>query len=60
MHPASVRPAHHHAGLPIEADPLEVRPAVLTPSGYLTDPYFVADHLYWLPALDEAPIEHNN
>ena len=55
MHPPSERPAENHTGGPIEAHPLELRPALLAVTGDLADPDLVADDLHWLGALCQAP-----
>ena len=55
MHPPSERPAEDHASGPVEAHPLELRPALLAVAGDLADSDLVADHLHWLRTLSEAP-----
>ena len=55
MHPAREGSAEDHAGGPVEAHPLELRPALLAVAGDLADPDLVADHLHWLRALCQAP-----
>ena len=57
MHPPRERSAEHHAGGPVEAHPLELRPALLAVAGDLADPDLVADHLHWLGTLSEAPVK---
>ena len=58
MHPPSERSAEHHAGGPVEAHPLELRPALLAVAGDLAHPDFVTDHLHWLAALCLTPGEN--
>ena len=55
VHPTSEGPAEDHAGGPVEAHSLELRPALLAVAGDLADPDLVADHLHWLGTLGEAP-----
>ena len=55
MHPPSERPAENHTGAPIEAHPLELRPALLAVAGDLAHSDLVADHLHGLRTLSEAP-----
>ena len=55
MHPAGERSAENHTGRPVEAHPLELRPALLAVAGDLAHSDLVADHLHWLGALCEAP-----
>ena len=55
MHPPGERSAENHTGRPIEAHPLELRPALLAVTGDLADPDLVADHLHWLGALCQSP-----
>ena len=55
MHPPSERPAENHTGGPIEAHPLELRPALLAVTGDLADPDLVAHNLYLLLALHNSP-----
>ena len=55
MHPPSERSAENNTGAPIEAHPLELRPALLAVTGDLADSDLVADHLHWLGALGQAP-----
>ena len=59
MHPPGERSAENHTGRPIEAHPLELRPALLAVTGDLADPDLVADHLHRLAALRLAP-GHSN
>ena len=55
MHPPCERSAEDHAGGPVEAHPLELRPALLAVAGDLAHSDLVADHLHWLRTLSEAP-----
>ena len=55
MHPPSERSAEDHAGGPVEAHPLELRPALLAMAGDLAHSDLVADNLHWLRTLSEAP-----
>ena len=55
VHAASEGPAQDHAGRPVEAHPLELRPALLAMAGDLAHSDLVADNLHWLRTLSEAP-----
>ena len=55
VHAAREGPAQDHAGRPVEAHPLELRPALLAVAGHLAHPDLVADHLHRLAALRPAP-----
>ena len=55
VHAASEGPAQDHAGRPVEAHPLELRPALLAVAGHLAHPDLVADDLHGLGALSDTP-----
>ena len=55
MHSAGERSAENHTGRPVEAHPLELRPALLAVAGDLAHSDLVADHLHGLRTLSEAP-----
>ena len=55
MHPASPRPAEHHAGPPVEAEPLELRVAVLAVRAHLADSNLVAHDLNGFLAAQRLP-----
>ena len=54
VHPTSEGPAEDHAGGPVEAHSLELRPALLAVARDLAHPDLVADHLHRLGALGDA------
>ena len=57
VHASGVWPAQHHTLGAVEADPLELGVTLLASAGprHPAHPDLVADHLYALPALDQAP-----
>ena len=55
VHPPGEGAAEHHAGRPVEAHPLELRPALLAVAGHLAHPDLVADDLHGLGALSDTP-----
>ena len=55
VHSSRERPAEHHAGLAVEAQPLKLSPALFAVGRHLADADLVAHNLHGLLALGGTP-----